>query len=401
MGEKPSILFVDDEPNVLQALKRMLRTATEWHLEFAEGGEAALAILRSRNIDVVVTDMRMPGMDGAELLARVRDAWPGVTRIVLSGYCDHELVIRAIDAAHQYLIKPCSQDTLRRTITRAVALRKVIANLPVHSLLSKLNHVPTLPSLYLEIRSALSRADASARDVGAIVAKDVGFSGKLLQLVNSAFFGLPRAVTTPEDAVVLLGTDLVRALVLGTKVFSMMESASNPETIAALWRHSLSTGALARQIATRMALDRHGVDAAFLAGFVHDIGRLVIEADLPEQAARCRALARGGASDYAAEMKVFGTTHEAISAALLGTWGLPDAAVEAVAFIHTPSRAMTAEIGPLAAAHIAEVFDHQMQGDDPRAELDADYVERLGLTQRVEQWRAELLVSSPEPVAPG
>lgn len=363
----------------------------EWSMEFAQGGVAALELLEMHPVDILVTDMRMPGMDGAELLAKVREGWPQTTRIVLSGHSEHEAVIRSLNDAHQYLMKPCDQEVLKKTVARALRLRRLIGNPSLRSLLSRLNHIPSLPSLYLEINAALANKDTSVRDIGEIVTRDVSFSIKLLQLVNSAFFGLPRSIATPVEAAVLLGTDLIRTLVLGTKVFSSLEhGVPLAQGIEALWRHSLRTALLARDLATKLQLDRKDADGAFLAGFVHDIGRLVLQANLPQESKQCAALTAQGMSEREAETRIFGATHEVVSAWLLGTWGLPDASVEAVAFIHTPSEAPGQSIGTLTAVHLADAFDEEVRPMSlGRSPLDEQYVARLGLTEQVARWRAD------------
>ncbi len=394
VSNQPKILFVDDEGNILQGLRRMLHPmAREWAMEFVQSGQQALDILARDPVDVIVTDMRMPGMDGAELLVRVRESWPQVTRIVLSGHSDQEGVIRSINAAHQYLIKPCEPGLLKSVVTRALRLRGFITSPGLRSLVAKLNHVPSLPSLYSEITAALADKDRSVRDIGDIVARDVGFSIKLLQLVNSAFFGLPRPVSSPGDAAILLGTDLIRALVLGTMVFSTFEEHSPGATgTASLWQHCLRTGSLARKLAGRMRLDRRDVDAAFLSGFVHDIGRLVLQQNLPDDCARCAALAGQQGIPYRdAEVRTFGVAHEVVAASMLGMWGLPDTTVEAVAYLHRPSESPAQTIGPLTAVHLAEFFDQEMQGaSHSTSVLDEAYVANLGLLEQVAAWRGDL-----------
>lgn len=276
-------------------------------------------------------------------------------------------------------------------------MRALVTDPKVRALISRLNHVPSLPSLYVEITSALAKKDTSVRDIGELVARDIAFSTKLLQLVNSAFFGLPRRVSAPSEAAVLLGTELIRALVLGTKVFSAIEECPlRPEGLDVLWQHSVRTATLARDLAVRMRLEKREADAAFLAGLVHDIGHLVLLQNLPSDCKRCAALvAAEGLSMADAETRVFGAIHELVAASLLGTWGLPDTAVEAVAYMRRPSDSLQQERSSLTAVHLADALDNELHGDEPCvARLDAAYVERLGLTASVSQWREAMLQHS-------
>src|SRR5256885_11774657 len=118
------ILFVDDEPKVTEGLHRMLRSMRrEWEMTFATSGAEALEKLSAKPFDVVVSDMRMPGMDGCQLLTEVMRRHPQVVRIILSGYSDKETIMRSIGLAHHYLSKPCDAETLKETIRRACDLR--------------------------------------------------------------------------------------------------------------------------------------------------------------------------------------------------------------------------------------------------------------------------------------
>ena len=102
------VIFIDDEPNILSGLKRILRPLrNEWQMEFKDGGQAALESLAETPCDVVVSDMKMPGMDGAQLLSAVKDQYPNSIRIALSGETDSHMIYRCVQHAHQYLAKPC------------------------------------------------------------------------------------------------------------------------------------------------------------------------------------------------------------------------------------------------------------------------------------------------------
>lgn len=393
MNDKPRILFVDDEPHVLNGLRRMLHSMSrEWEMEFAAGGEAALALLERRPADVVVTDMRMPGMDGATLLERVRERWPATTRLVLSGHSDLEGVIQAMGATHQYLAKPCDPELLCRTVRRALRLRGMLASPELRALIARIDHLPSLPDLYLEITRALADKDCTARRVAEIIGRDAPFTVKLLQLVNSAFFGLSREIANVADAVVLLGADLLRAIVLGSQVFSSAEDR-HPGTagLRSLWQNSMHVGVLARALAARLELAPREQDVAFLAGFVRRVGHVVLLQNLPHDLERCSALIAGGTTVADAERQVFGCTEQVVSAALLATWGLPDAVVEAVAFALEPSGAPTQKPAPLTAVHLAEAFARDAFGAGRGCEVDLEYLRRLGIAEHVAEWQAACL----------
>ena len=222
---KKRILFVDDEPKILEGLQRTLRSMRqEWEMQFAGSGQEALECLSKEPFDVVVSDMRMPGMDGAQLLKEVMRLYPQIARIILSGHSDQEIVLKSVRIAHQYLAKPCEAETLKSVVTRTCALRELLADDAVRRMVSNMDSIPSLPSLYAEIMEEIQSPNASIQRVGKIISKDMGMTTKILQLVNSAFFGLRRHVSSPSQAVSLLGLDTIRALVLSVHIFTHFDS---------------------------------------------------------------------------------------------------------------------------------------------------------------------------------
>ena len=388
---KKRILFVDDEPNILAGLRRMLRPqGGEWDMHFAESGEMALDAMRSTSFDVVVSDMRMPGMNGVALLKKVRDDYPGAVRIGLSGHTDSEMILEAAGATHQYLAKPCEPEALKSVVDRSCALRERLDDERLRELLSRMESVPVLPQLYNEIMGELQRSEPSIQKVGDIVASDVGMSAKLLQLVNSAYFGLCRHVSSPTEAVMLLGLTTIRALVLQTKIFASFEglesSGLTPEVLS---HDSVRTASLARAIAAEEGMAARENDYSFMAGMLHNLGKLVLGANFPDRYKAAVGQHRNdGVTEADAEAEQFGTTHMDVGAFLLELWGLPHPIVEAVAFYNRPSLCGSAARSPLTMVHVASVLLHGRETAGDLQHIDTDHIERLGLSDRISAWTA-------------
>jgi HD-like signal output (HDOD) protein len=387
------ILFVDDEPSVLQALQRMLHgQRQEWELEFARSGAAALQLLEQQPVDVVVSDMRMPGMDGAKLLSEVMRRYPQTVRIFLSGHTDKEALLSSVGAAHQFLAKPCDPDVLKETIARACALRQLLHSEQLKGLVSQVQSLPSLPHLYVQIQEELQSPNASLQRVGQIIAQDIGMTAKVLQLVNSAFFGIQRRITQPCQAVSLLGLETVNAIVLSVKLFSSFDSALMGRAhLTSLWEHSMATARLAKRIALAEPDGRGLANYAFMGGLLHDAGKLVLATDLATAYGEALALAEAERlADWVAERRALGATHAEVGAYLLGLWGLPDPIVEAVAFHHTPSECAGRAFSALTAVHVANAFDQESRhvADlSPMPYLCEDYVTALGRGARLPAWR--------------
>lgn len=381
----PSILFVDDEPNVLSGLRRMLRGRRgDWNMTFCESGTSALEHLASMPIDVVVSDMRMPGMDGAELLTQIRNLYPDTVRMILSGHSDQEMTLRAVGPAHRYLAKPCDPDLLTDAIESSLELHTRVRSPEVRRLVEAVESLPGLPEVYVELVEEMNSPTACINAAGKIIARDLGMSAKILQLVNSSFFGLPVRVSDVPHAVALLGLGVIRPLVLQTSVFGQYEGRElGGLSLTGLTEHSMRVATRARDLAN-IECDGLSNDEAsdiFLAGLLHDVGRLVLAQNQPEAYARITSAARAEPTRLPGlEADALGVSHGEVGGYLLQLWGLPASLVEAVALHHEPRTARGASFTPLTAIHAAEAIV------DGEAEWDADYLNRLGLGDRPALW---------------
>jgi HD-like signal output (HDOD) protein len=385
------LLFVDDEIRVLQGLQRQLRNMrNEWDMNFVDGARKALEFMESRPVDVLVSDMMMPEMDGAELLIEVSKRHPNTIRIVLSGHAEREAILRLVGPAHQYLSKPCDAEELRSAVARAFALRDLLSNDRLKQLATRVKSLPAIPAIYQRLTNELRKEDASMEQIGEIISHDVGMTAKILQLVNSAFFGLPQPMSNPAEAVTYLGLSTVRALVLSLQVFSQFKDPHLAGfSLNALADHCWTTAVFARRIARVERCDSKTIDQCFIAGLLHDVGRLILADGLTEQYTKVWNEARQNKLPlWEVEQKEFGATHADVGAYLLGLWGLPNPIVEAVALQHRPGLCIAPGFSPLAAVHIASALAHEQEGAAPDSiHIDHDYLAKNGLADRLADWR--------------
>jgi putative nucleotidyltransferase with HDIG domain len=384
---KRRVLFVDDEPNVLDGLRRMLRPLrNEWDMRFAPGGSAALELMAAQPADVLVTDMRMPGMDGDELLAAVCQRSPLTVRIVLTGQCTREAMLRLVRVAHRVLNKPCDPDELKAAVQRACSLQDLLQSPPLVALIGRLGSLPTPPALYTRIVTELQKPDGSIAEVGELIAQDLGLAAKLMQMANSSLLGLRNRSITPTQALQALGTETTKALVLVSDVLTRYDPAAiHPFSIDDLWGHSHEVAALAGAIAQAEVGRAHGAEAR-LVGLLHDVGRLTLVSQRPAEYREVFRLTRDERLALTdAERHVFGATHADVGAYLLGLWGLPSSVVESVAWHHAPGASPVKGFGPLAAVHAAETI----VAPDEGGPADGTYFAALGMTDRLPVW-AEL-----------
>ncbi len=384
------VLFVDDEPMILQGIQHSLRSMrAEWEVQFANGGAEALETMGRAPFDVVISDMRMPGMDGAQLLELVKAKFPRTIRIILSGQSDRENILRSVGPSHQYLSKPCDVDELKQRLIRAFALRDTLDDPCLKEVLSRLKTVPSLPALYLAVTEALRSPQTSLTEIGDLIEQDMGMCAKVLQLVNSAFFGLACPVSSPHQAIAIIGFENLKALVLSVEVFSGFGGQGAPD-MSFLWKHSMATACFAKAIAKVQRCPREMMDDAFTAGLLHDIGRLVLASAFADEYEQVlRRAAEPGALLATCEGEAFGCSHNLAGAYLLGLWGLADSVVEAVAWHHEPAHAEPKSFSALIAVHIADHCESQIHSDSGFGEnstIDEPLMIQLGLQTQMASW---------------
>lgn len=390
---RKTILFVDDEPNILSGLKRMFRTMRhEKDFFFVESGQAALDLMNQQNVDVIVSDMRMPGMDGATLLTRVQEQYPQAIRIMLTGQADEESILRTVGVVHQFIAKPSDPESLREVLDRACALQDLMKNERLKSLVSSIGKLPSLPAVYARLQRKLKEPECSLHDIAAIIEQDLAMCTKILQLVNSSFFGFFKNIDTPARAVNLLGLDTVKALVLSVGIFSELNPAAAKHFSAQqLWEHSMAVAAYTRIIVQAETESKEMIDNAFLAGFLHDIGKLVLFSTLKEQYVEAteKALALSVPVDQA-EIEVFSATHGDVGGFLLGLWGLPGSAVEAAAFHHVLDNYPNPSFCIAVAVHAADAIYYQLNPGQSfgQVSLNIPYLTRAGVAHRLDEWSA-------------
>jgi len=335
-------------------------------MSFVASGTVAVERMQERPYDVVVTDMRMPGMDGARLLEIVNERWPETVRIVLSGYAELQQTVRLVSVAHQYLSKPCQPHQLENVIDRCLLLLELLNQPGLRSLVGRIRALPTLPRIYTALQNIVKDDNMTLADVAKLVGSDSALAARVLQIVNSAFFRLARRISNVEQAVSYLGFQSIRNLAMSVEIFSRWPGkACAGLDLEKLQQHVHAVAAAANALASRMPIS----DDTLLAGLLHDIGYWVLAQECPQDLTRAVELAVSQEIPlHAAEYQVIGASHAEIGAYLLGIWGLPYTVVEAVAHHHQPERVTQTEFDVLSAL----VVGHSLVAADDASVFSAE-----------------------------
>jgi putative nucleotidyltransferase with HDIG domain len=381
------ILFVDDKPDIFENLRETMGPpGSAWQVEYASGGEAALAALAEEPADVLIAEEEMSSMDGVTLLTRVRDQYPTTIRMILSATTRPGL---ATIVSHRFLSKPCNVTELGVLIKRSCELHRRAGEADAFRKTMAATALPSRPGVYMELNQVLSDPTWQPNQVSAVLGRDVAMSAKVLQLANSALFGLASHVTTVRDAVMYLGVDTIRSLALTAEAFGKLTPRSSEDfSLDAFQNHAMLVARITGSILPAGRAQQEAVTAALL----HDIGKLVLVSDGSRRWARVTEQARERHLPVVEiEYENDGVTHADVGAHLLSLWGLPDGIVEAVAHHHDPGKVPGFAFDGVAAVHIADALANECApaGDDelPTAPLDEELLDRLGLRPRLELWR--------------
>lgn len=391
---KTRILFVDDEPLILEVLEMTVESMKDqWSMAFANSGQEALALMTKRPFDIIVSDMHMPGISGAQLLNEVMKRFPATVRIILSGYAEEDLVMKCVGATHQFLHKPFDLKALRALLERIRGLKRRVHSVEIQKLLTKKQRMPSIPAVYFSILEALQDPECPIERIGEIVSSDSGLTAKLLQLVNSAFFGFAREVSSAEEAVMLLGIGTIRSLALTMHLFAKLDtSQGDANSLTQVWSHSLHVARMAKRVAELEGGSDKIVEEAFTAGLLHDVGKMIMaENPANKYLELLNQVHREKRSLVEAEQQLHNATHAEVGAYLLDLWGLPAPLVEAVAYHHVPSQSSDATFSALTAVHVANALEPELEQEAGESQLlDLEYLKRLKLDERVEAWRLNL-----------
>ena len=366
------ILFVDDEPKVLEGLARMLYPMRpQCEMTFVGSGEEALQVLSASDFDVLVTDVRMPGMNGIELLSRVVKLYPSLIRIVLSGALDLEITVRSAALAHQFLSKPCHPEALRHAIEHALKNTYLLENPALKRTIASMPALPTIPAVYSSLMELLQAPEPPVEEVGRILFQDLAITARVLQFANSSRFGAQHPISNIIEAVSHLGVTVVRSLVLDA-VMQVDESPSREPVMEQFRDHGLAVASLSREMARSLHLPPEDVDSCFSGGLLHDVGKMVLARNFPDtyNVLLCRA-AETSLSVYHFERETLGVTHSEVGAYLLWLWGIPESLTQIVALHHSPIVDSSPHSAHVLIVHVADALVNRRTGEIQMKSLEA------------------------------
>lgn len=369
-------MFVDDEQLIIKSLERTLIKAS-FETQFVSNGKEALLYLEDNDVDLIISDIRMPELDGCDLLKIVKERHPSVLRVALSGFSDKDLVFKMIDdnIAKTYLFKPWDNSELEKDITRILELEEELKSNELLEFVNNTDGLPTIPRIYQQV-NRLVEEQASIADISRIIHQDIAISSKVLRLANTAYYG--RKTGNLQEAIMTIGLNNLKVIILATEFIDL--GNNDQHYIELLWKHSIFSNRLTGAIYSHFLNKK--IPALFAsAGLLHDIGVLMLYTRFPELYEKLIK------KSY--EMKIplidleghdFAITHQQMGAYLLNWWDLPYDFIEASLYHHRPydERVMNKEL--LFALHVSNAYSLNRLFEKPLENtLNQDVLLELGI----------------------
>ncbi|SFI32480.1 Response regulator receiver domain-containing protein [Tindallia magadiensis] len=373
-----SILIVDDEQQVLRSLERLF-LPTDYHILTAPGGHEALQLLEKTAVDMIISDMRMPGMNGYDLLSTVKTKYPHIVRIMLSGYSEEKVVMKALldNTVKVYLFKPWNNQEMLDTISQIFETCHLLNNPQLMQLINKSSYLSTIEDTYRKIEKSIE-SEADIAKIAAIIEKDSVVTGEILRLANSVYIGARTG--SLQTAITYIGLDHVKQMIRSTSILKLfLSSKKHRFLLNRLWKKS----ALSQQLYLNLhkyLLDKPVPDNCFSAALLHNIGIMFLLMQFEEPYAQLLLESeKNPEKTTELEMQLCGNSYEEVSGYLLNWWNLPFSVVEAALYHRIPfdERVINKEVAAL--VHLSRHYACQRLGFTEIEELDPRVFDYFGV----------------------
>ena len=355
---KEQILLVDDEKQILNALQRTFY-GKGYRILAASSGAQALKIMEEEQVDLIISDVRMPHMNGYELLKIVKKKYPSTIRVILSGYTDSALIVKIQreSLAKRYLYKPWKNQEILKIAEQLFRVEKILKDKNLLEFINKIEYLPSTGMIYNKVNTQIQK-DVSIDEIAKVIESDQSIAAKILQVANSAMYGLKTG--SVQQAISYLGLNNVKYIILSAITFNNVKGKANlrlNNDINMLWKHSVSTN----QILTSLYRGIFGKKIPEIyssLGLLHDIGKVVLITNFVDRYMKAAESIKDKKDKiyYYEQMSFTDVSHEEIGAYLLNWWELPNGLVEAVLYHHKPLDDNVIDKEIVALLNIADVY---------------------------------------------
>ncbi len=394
------ILIIDPDTDAIESYQKALAPkAASWTVHFANTSAKGLELAASETPDIIVAALALEQGQGLKILSQAVDAAPLAHAFIVAAESDRPQLAAAFEGGCRYLPRPCPVDRLLLEFQRCLTLDSWLDNPTVKEIVASRSEFESLPSHHHKIVTELNSPHCSIPDVADAIANDLALSAKILETVNSSFYGFNQSTSDIKQAISILGLSTVRNIVLAAHIFTQVGQESEHQLLVKeIWHHSIAVAGAARRISLHETSDSKAAEEAYSAGLLHDIGKIVLLGVVPDEYMEAQRLSREEAhSPWQAEYKIIGCDHAEVGAYLLARWGLPLPLSEAAALHHRPANSCHASFTTLAAVHAANAIVRKRRNPKHAdAAPFTNFLVEIGKDSQWEEWEA-IVTGSPLP----
>lgn len=355
------ILIVDDEAQILNALARLFMDS-DFEVVVARGGQEALELVEQEEFNLILCDMKMPYIDGYELLSIVKEISPKTVRIILSGYADEKVVFKALqkNIARLYVFKPWKNEELVKLIESILETEEILTNKHLLEFINNIENLPVMKSNYQHMIDLIND-DVDINTISGEIEKDISIAAKILNVANSAFYGSQTG--SVKQAVSYIGLQNTKNLIVSVAVTDVLDDRHHGgELISSIWRHAFLSNKLLVFLYEKH-LHKKIPEICSSAALFHNIGSVFF---LKCFYLKYIEILEKERRDYIAivgqEMDAFGVTHNEAGAYLLEWWEFPFPVIETALYHHNPMDEKVVNREIVCAVHIVAKYTMEMLG---------------------------------------
>jgi HD-like signal output (HDOD) protein/CheY-like chemotaxis protein len=371
---------VDDERAILNSLRRLFEEA-DFDVYTAISGQEALVLLEENTVDVVLSDMRMPEMDGYTLLLEIRNKYPCILRTIISGYTEEKTMLKAIlkGAATKYFVKPWSNEELLEQINQMLKTQEVLYSKRILNYLNPINELPTLRSSFATVINMIE-SESNIDDIVNEIGRDPAISTMLLHVANSAMYGVKTG--SIKQAVIYLGLNNLKTLMYSMSIINTTNKSKEEKNyIESIWEHSMLTNKIMHAIYHNL-LNRKVPEEGYSVGLVHNIGLVILVTyNFTECVICAQKIEYKGCHSSDIELEQFCVTHEEMGAYLIQWWNLPYVYVESALYHHHPESTSIINKELVNVVHIAQYAAWKILDNGITVELNKEALHKLNISE--------------------
>ncbi|MFO7447107.1 MAG: response regulator [Ignavibacteriaceae bacterium] len=335
----PALVIIDDEEAILMSLRSLFRREG-YKIYCFSSPHKALEFLERHHADVIITDMRMPEMSGADLLEQSVKICPNAINIIISGYEEKSVILNAISRgfARHYIMKPWDDDQLKSLVSESMNLQQELRRKHLEEILLSFRNLPSLPKMHQRIKDILNQTPISQKEIVQEIEKSPALTAKLLRMSNSIYYGVRKPVSNIFDALTFVGMEEVLNIVLGLESYDCLCSQVPPDLLKSLEEMRINAVKCA-QTAREISQDwKENTDPqeAYTAALMLDIGMVLRLCYCPEKFSKFYNIYKENDKPlYIIDKEIFTTPHDEVAEALLTYWNFSSGVISAVANHHS------------------------------------------------------------------